>query len=97
MPTNHSEKFFFISYSQKNLAVGEDLKKLDDLYANYWIDRDGMRATDDTWIERARTAIFDKNCKGALFYICLDSLSSEAVENEMSLVLERKRKTASFF
>lgn len=94
---NLGEYYFFISYSRENAAVDEDLPFFKKEYVNYWIDKDGMRATDNTWIERARQAIFDEKCKGALFYLCEDSLKSEAIEKEIDLVNSRKKDNPEFF
>lgn len=94
---NHDEPFFFISYSQKNIAVDDDLVYFDKESVNYWIDKDGMRATDNTWVERARQTIFDKKCRGALFYLCENSLKSDAVEKEIDLVNARREENTNFF
>ena len=93
----HEENFFFISYSQRNSAVEEDLERFQKEFINYWIDKDGMRATDDSWIERAQKAIFDEKCKGAVFYLCENSLKSEAVEKEIGLVQKRRCEDPDFF
>lgn len=94
---NYEESYFFISYSQKNIAVDKDLERFRNNCVNYWIDKDGMRATDDTWIERARKTIFDEKCKGAVFYLCENSLKSAAVEQEIDLVNSRRKENPDFF
>lgn len=94
---NCNEAFFFISYSWKNNVVDEDLAFFDKEYVNYWIDKDGMRATDNTWIERAKKTVFEENCKGALFFLCENSLKSEAVEEEIDIVNERRKGDPNFF
>lgn len=97
MLVNTKEYYFFISYSQKNAAVDDDLKFFNKGHANYWIDKDGMRATDNTWIERAKKAVFSEKCKGAVFYICENSLQSDAVEQEIDLVITRRKDDPDFF
>lgn len=94
---NTEEYYFFISYSQKNVAVDEDLERFKKEYVNYWIDKDGMRATDNSWIERAKKAIFNEKCKGSVFYLCENSLKSGAVEQEIDLVNTRRRDNPDFF
>lgn len=94
---NLGEYYFFISYSRENAAVDEDLSFFKKEYVNYWIDKDGMRATDNTWIERAKQAIFDEKCRGALFYLCENSLKSRAIEEEIDLVSFRKKENPEFF
>lgn len=94
---NYGEYYFFISYSQKNMAIDEDLSFFDKEYVNYWIDKDELRATDNSWIERSRQAIFDEKCRGALFYLCEDSLKSGAVDQEIDFVNTRKKENPDFF
>lgn len=94
---NKDENYFFISYNQKNGAVNEDLAFFEETHANHWIDRNEMRATDDTWINRAEQAIFDGKCKGAIFYFCENALRSSAVEKEIDLVCRRRKENPDFF
>lgn len=94
-----SENFFFISYNQKDgdKIVYKDEEYFKKHFFNCWIDKDGMRATDNTWIERARATIFNENCKGAVFYLSENSLKSDAVEEEIKIVTERIAQDSSFF
>lgn len=94
---NGKKAFFFISYSQRDVEVQEDVHFFDDQYVNYWIDKDGMRATDDTWIARARETIMNENCKGVVFYLSVHSLASNAVETEIDIVSEKRKQSPDFF
>ena len=94
---NITKDFFFISYSQKDGEVAEDTGFFSENYVNFWIDTDGMRATDDSWIKRAEKTISDPSCKGAVFFLSVNSLASEAVETEIDLVLNKKKECPDFF
>ncbi|MCR5348957.1 MAG: toll/interleukin-1 receptor domain-containing protein [Bacilli bacterium] len=95
---NPNEPYFFISYSHANMsAIDGDLLFFDREKFNYWIDREGMSGG-DSWKRRAEKAISDPLCKGALCYLSLDALQSDAIEFELGLILRqlKDREVDSF-
>ena len=89
--------FFFISYSWKNPEVLEDAKYFKDHYVNYWLDQNGVRMTDDAWYKRVECTVNDPNCKGAMFYLSVDSLASGQVEKEMHIIEKKRASCPDFF
>lgn len=94
---NPQKDFFFISYNHRNEEVLEDTSFFDSSYANYWIDNEKMRATDNSWIERVERTTANEHCKGAVFYLSTDSLSSDAVETEIAIVQRIRETRPDFF
>lgn len=94
---NPEKDFFFISYNHKNEEVLEDTSFFDSKYVNYWIDYERMRATDNSWIDRVNKTTVNDHCKGAVFYLSTDSLSSEAVETEIEIVQRIRETRPDFF
>lgn len=95
--TNTNKSFFLISHSQKDKEVIEDTKYFDSVFANYWLDIDGMRLTDETWIDTVKKTLENDNCKGVVFYFSENSLSSSAVEEEIRLVIDKRKTNKDFF
>lgn len=89
--------FFFISYNHRNDEVREDASFFDSNYVNYWIDNEKMRATDNSWVERVENTAKSDHCKGAVFYLSTDSLSSNAVEKEIEIVWRIRESRPDFF
>lgn len=97
MESNSKHNFFFISYSWKNSEVQDDVRFFTEHHVNHWIDKEGMRLTDDTWKERVAKTVFDEHCRGAVFYLSADSLQSDAVDFELETVKCKKQEDPDFF
>lgn len=77
------DKYVFISYSHADKAVYEDLKTLYDAGLNFWYDKK-LRAG-DYWDETVKDKLRDERCVGALIFVSVNTVKSEAVEQELKL------------
>lgn len=87
LPETHTDKYFFISYSQRDFKkVYLDLFHLDQHDVHFWYDRDNPGGK--TWPDFVRNMVGPFQCKGVIFYISENSLTSPSVDNEMKIIQE---------
>lgn len=85
LPETYSNKYFFISYSQKDFKkVYLDLFRLGQQDIHYWYDRGNPGGKD--WPDVVKRNIAPFQCKGVIFYISENSLTSLSVDNEMKII-----------
>ena len=85
LPPTYNENYYFVSYSHKDYKkVYKDILLLQEKGLSLWYDR-GMRPGKD-WKEIAETMIDKYTCKGVIFYISENSLSSDACAEEIEYV-----------
>lgn len=79
-----SKPYVFISYSSKDKElVYEDVKKLQQMGYNVWIDDANLDKTNPSWKLDALEAIKHMYCRLVAFYVSRSSLTSEACLNEL--------------
>lgn len=80
------ENYIFISYSRKDKEiVYNDLLEMNKLKVRFWYDDDieaGVK-----WTEKVKKIISSPHCVGVVFYLSKNVLSSEAIENEIKMVI----------
>lgn len=92
-----SLKYVFVSYSHNDIdIVYKDLNKLWELNANFWYDKGFLINPTKNWDDIAKDKILDDNCVGAIFYVSKNSFLSDAVYNEVTLCIEKQKKTPLF-
>lgn len=93
--SNEERPFYFISYSNKDKESVYPL--LNELYkdnVNYWYDIE--LDPGDFWDERVSNVIHSKHCVGAIVFLSLNSLVSDAVRKEAEIMLSIKEKNRKF-
>ncbi|MBR2480047.1 MAG: leucine-rich repeat protein [Clostridia bacterium] len=91
LPKVHNENYYFVSYSHKDYkAVLKDILELQEKGINLWYDS-GMRAGEN-WEEIAKQFISKFQCKGVIFYLSENSLTSSACSTEIKYVLNSDKK-----
>ncbi len=91
LPKVHNENYYFVSYSHKDYkAVLKDILELQEKGINLWYDS-GMRAGEN-WEEIAKQFISKFQCKGVIFYLSENSLTSSACSTEIDYVLNSDKK-----
>ena len=87
-PASHNEEYLFISYSHRDYKlVFKDLILLQNEGVNTWYDRSLVPGKD--WTAEAEQIISNYHCIGVIFYISMNSLSSDSIEREMEYVKKR--------
>ncbi len=89
--SNKKRPFYFISYSNKDKESVYPL--LNDLYednVNYWYDVELNPG--DFWDERVSKVIHSEHCVGAIVFLSLNSLVSDAVRKEAEIMLSIKER-----
>lgn len=89
-PESYNEKYLFISYSHLDYkAVFKDLLLFNEEHINVWYDRSLVPSRN--WELDAEQFMANYNCIGVVFYISINSLSSDAVYKEILKVKQRKK------
>lgn len=89
-------KYLFVSYSHKDIPLVDSmLSSLFDLGANYWYDIN--LSPGDTWDVKVAEEIIKDTCSGALIFLSINSLKSEAVFEEIKLLKNKREKYPDFF
>ena len=96
LPTPVSEDYYFISYSHKNYReVYCDLFDLDSVGFPFWYDR-GIPAG-NSWKDIAIKYLEPFDCKGVLFYISEEALTSDAIYDEINFTLDTEKPFIAIF
>ena len=83
LPPVYSDEYYFVSYSHTDYKkVYADIFRFLELGINVWYDR-GMSAG-KSWEETAEEHVSRFACKGIIFYISENSLSSDAIHKEIA-------------
>lgn len=91
LPPVQTEKYYFVSYSHKDYKlVYKDIFLLQQQGFSIWYDR-GMEAGKN-WKETAEKYITKYNCAGVIFYLSENSILSEAIHEEIKLLLENGKE-----
>ena len=91
LPPVQTEKYYFVSYSHKDYKlVYKDIFYLQQQGFSIWYDR-GMEAGKN-WKETAEKYITKYNCAGVIFYLSENSILSEAIHEEIKLLLENGKE-----
>lgn len=84
----HLDRYVFISYSHNDKdAVYADLKQLYGAGLHFWYDK--KLRVGDFWDKRVEERIKSEQCIGALLFTGVNTVKSEAVEQELKLCQER--------
>lgn len=84
-------RYLFVSYSHKDKK--EVYSTLDMIYQegiNYWYDVE--LDPGDKWNQRVKKVLGDNNCIGALVFLSFNSISSDAVNKEIDLMLNLQKQ-----
>ena len=85
LPETNSDRYFFISYSQRDFRkVYLDLFHLAQHDISFWYDRGNPGGKDWPFVVERNIAPFQ--CKGVIFYISENSLTSPSVDDEMKII-----------
>lgn len=80
----NSGKYFFISYSHLDSdLLNFDLLNYEKYTLPFWYD-EGMVPGND-WLEKAKCALYNDNCIGAIFYISNNSIHSHSIYEELQI------------
>ena len=91
LPTTHKEDYYFVSYSHKDYKeVLKDLLLLEEKGINIWYDAE--MHIGENWQEVAEIYISKFQCKGVIFYLSKNSLSSKACNEEIAYVLDHNKQ-----
>lgn len=94
MPYSHKEDYYFVSYSHKDYKdVLKDILRLEELGVNIWYD-DEMHIGEN-WQEIAQFYISKFQCRGIIFYLTENSISSPACNMEIEYALKHDKKFLS--
>lgn len=91
-----NKKYIFISYSHEDLEfVRTDIYQMKFMGGiNIWFD-EGLLGGQD-WERVVKEKIFDPNCVGTIFFLTAHFLTSNAIQKEISYVMQRKDSDPSF-
>ena len=89
-PNSYNEKYLFISYSHLDYKpVFKDLVMLNTCDVNVWYDRSLVPSRN--WELDAEQFMVNYNCIGVVFYLSINSLSSNSVYKEMQKAKQWKK------
>lgn len=90
LPSSHKEDYYFVSYSHKDYKkVLKDILLLETYGINIWYD-DEMHIGEN-WKDVAELYISKYHCKGVIFYLSENSISSRACNEEIEYVLKKNK------
>jgi hypothetical protein len=93
-PDRKNSNYYFVSYSHRDKELVYNLlSQLYDTDVNYWYDID--LDPGDIWNERVEDILRNSHCRGALVFMSINSLISNAVQQEIRL-MEELSKTRDF-
>lgn len=90
-----NSRYYFVSYSHKDKDCVYEL--LNELYindVNYWYDKE--LDPGDVWDERVVEYINNPHTVGAIIFLSCDSLISDAVQKELDMLMELRKKRTFF-
>ena len=91
LPPVQTDKYYFVSYSHKDYKlVYKDIFYLQQNGFSIWYDR-GMEAGKN-WKETAEKYITKYNCSGVIFFLSENSILSEAIHEEIKLLMENGKE-----
>ncbi len=90
LPPSHKENYYFISYSHKDYKlVFQDILRFEEMGINIWYDSE--MHIGENWREIAQMYISKFQCKGVIFYLTENSISSPACNEEVEYVLTHNK------
>lgn len=93
--TSADSDYVFISYSHKDKkTVMEDLQELAKNGAVFWYD-DGLASGED-WEKNVEKVLNSPHCKGMIFYVSKNFLSSKAIIKEVNLLNAKLKRNPNF-
>ena len=91
-----TRKYVFVSYSHANKQrIYDILRRLYGGGLNYWYDTE--LAVGDVWDERVEKWLRNGDCVGALLFVSINALQSDAILEEISIINDIREKNPSFF
>ncbi|MBP3437603.1 MAG: leucine-rich repeat protein [Clostridia bacterium] len=90
LPASHKENYYFVSYSHKDYKmVFRDILRFEEMGIHIWYDSEMHMG--ENWREIAQMYISKFQCKGVIFYLTENSISSPACNEEVEYVLTHNK------
>ncbi|MBR0152438.1 MAG: TIR domain-containing protein [Lachnospiraceae bacterium] len=91
-PCNTEKPYIFVSYSKQDAErVYPFILRLQSFGCNLWIDKELHRMVGSNWQKNVLAAMADPGCRGLLFMVSRDSLTSAAVFAELALSQQSRK------
>ncbi len=91
LPKAYNDSYYFVSYSHKDYKlVYKDILQLEALGINIWYDNE--MHIGENWKDVAKLYISKFQCKGIIFYLTENSITSKACNEEVEYALKHNKK-----